>query len=71
MNDAIIKEKLSRLGTGGRPRVLDFFAGCGGLSLGFLAAGFELAAAVENDRTAAATYGSNSPDCGIDSSAFW
>ena len=59
MPDPIIEEKLARVRTGGEPRVLDLFSGCGGLSLGFLAAGFELAAAVENDRAAAGSYGTN------------
>ena len=39
--------------------MLDLFSGCGGLSLGFSAAGFEIAAAIENDATAAASYGAN------------
>ena len=57
--DRIIQEKLLRLGTGGQPRVLDLFSGCGGLSLGFSASGFELAAAIENDPTAGTSYGTN------------
>ena len=59
MTDHIIQKKLSRLRTGAPPRVLDLFSGCGGLSLGFSAAGFKIAAAIENDPTAAATYGAN------------
>ena len=59
MTRRIVQEKLSRLRNGGRPRVLDLFSGCGGLSLGFSAAGFEISAAVENDPTAAASYGAN------------
>ena len=39
-----------------RPTVIDLFAGAGGFSLGFLAAGFEVVAAVENDVSAASTY---------------
>jgi DNA (cytosine-5)-methyltransferase 1 len=39
--------------------VLDLFSGCGGLSLGFHASGFEIAAAVEFDRDAAASHGAN------------
>ncbi|MBV8812815.1 MAG: DNA cytosine methyltransferase [Acidobacteriaceae bacterium] len=54
-----LPQKVVRLAQGGRPRVLDVFAGCGGLSLGFLAAGFELAGAVEVDTDAARSYGRN------------
>jgi DNA (cytosine-5)-methyltransferase 1 len=53
------KEKLSRLRLGAAPRVLDLFAGCGGLSLGFHAAGFEMVAAVENDSLAAKSHAIN------------
>ena len=59
MTDRVIQEKLSRLRTGGQPRVLDLFSGCGGLSLGFSTEGFEIAAAIENNPTAAASYGAN------------
>lgn len=59
MTDRIIQEKISRLRTGAMLRVLDLFSGCGGLSIGFSAAGFEIAAAVENNPTAAASYGAN------------
>jgi DNA (cytosine-5)-methyltransferase 1 len=55
----VIAEKIGRLRAGGQPRILDLFAGCGGLSLGFAAAGFEMAAAVENDPDAAASHGRN------------
>jgi DNA (cytosine-5)-methyltransferase 1 len=43
------------------PKVLDLFAGCGGLSLGLEDAGFEIAAAIEKDDWACATYGANHP----------
>ena len=59
MTDRIIQEKVSRLRTGAQPRVLDLFSGCGGLSLGFSASGFNISAAIENDPTAAASYGTN------------
>lgn len=54
-----IRKKLTRLRRGGTPRVLDLFAGCGGLSLGFHSAGFELGAAIEFDPEAARSYGIN------------
>ena len=59
MTDQVVQNKMSRLRNGGCPRVLDLFSGCGGLSLGFNAAGFETTAAIESDTVAAATYGSN------------
>ena len=59
MTRQVIQNKLLRLRRGERPRVLDLFAGCGGLSLGFSAAGFKIAAAIEKDPTAAASYGAN------------
>ncbi|QKC97161.1 DNA cytosine methyltransferase [Mesorhizobium sp. NZP2298] len=57
--DPSILARLERLRQGGRPRVLDLFSGCGGLSLGFHACGFEIAAAVELDRDAAASHCAN------------
>ena len=59
MSDRIVEEKILRLLDGGHPRVLDLFSGCGGLSLGFSAAGFEITAAVEREPTAAASYRAN------------
>ena len=59
MSDPFVDQKIDRLAAGGLPRVLDLFAGCGGLSLGFHAAGFELAGAVELDPDAAASHGLN------------
>ena len=54
-----IKQKIARLKAGGKPRVLDLFSGCGGISLGFSAAGFNIAASVEFDPEAAASHGRN------------
>jgi DNA (cytosine-5)-methyltransferase 1 len=51
--------KIERLAARRPPRVLDLFSGCGGLSLGFKTAGFELAGAVEIDELAAASYAAN------------
>lgn len=59
MKQQVIARKIKRLERGLRPRVLDLFSGCGGLSLGFLAAGYEIAAAVELDEHAAASHGHN------------
>jgi DNA (cytosine-5)-methyltransferase 1 len=42
-----------------KPTVIDLFAGCGGMTVGFAAEGFEPALAVEWDRFAAATYAAN------------
>lgn len=53
------QEKLWRHRQCAEPRILDLFTGCGGLSVGFRAAAFEIAAAVENDPAAAASYGLN------------
>lgn len=53
------QKKLARFAAGGRPRVLDLFSGCGGLSLGFQAAGFQIEAAVEMDPVAARSHGLN------------
>ena len=59
MTTPAIQQKLARLTAGGAPQVLDLFAGCGGLSLGFQAAGFEIGAAIEFDPDAARSHGMN------------
>jgi DNA (cytosine-5)-methyltransferase 1 len=40
-------------------KVIDFFCGCGGLSLGFEMAGFDIQCGIDNDETAAKTFESN------------
>lgn len=55
----VISRKAERLARGGKPRVLDLFAGCGGISLGFQALGCEIAAALEIDEHAAASHAAN------------
>jgi DNA (cytosine-5)-methyltransferase 1 len=55
----IFEQKLNRIAQGERPRVLDLFAGCGGISLGFQSAGFDLVGAVEFDPAAAKSHAMN------------
>ena len=50
---SVITEKLRRIRSGQAPRYMDLFAGCGGISLGFLTAGFQPVASVELDGHAA------------------
>jgi DNA (cytosine-5)-methyltransferase 1 len=55
----VIQAKIERLRRGGKPRVMDVFAGCGGISLGFHTAGFEISAALEVDPLAARSHARN------------
>ena len=54
-----IREKYNRLLQGHPPRVLDLFAGCGGISLGFHSAGYEIEAAIEFDSAASSSHALN------------
>src|SRR6201999_1714412 len=55
----LIRCKLRRIQAGRPIRYMDMFAGCGGISLGFLTAGFTPVASVENDPWAALSHGVN------------
>lgn len=57
--DIAVQHKIDRLKRGEKPRVLDLFAGCGGISLGFHTAGYSLDAAVEFDPIAALSHALN------------
>lgn len=62
MNMSNIKRlsaKIDRLQRGASPRLLDLFAGCGGISLGFHASGFVISGAVEIDSDAAKSHALN------------
>lgn len=59
MSATLITNKLRRIQAGGSPRYMDLFAGCGGISLGFLTAGFHPVASVEIDSHAAQSHGAN------------
>jgi DNA (cytosine-5)-methyltransferase 1 len=51
-----LARKIDRLKAGEPPRFLDLFAGCGGISLGFVSAGYELVESAEIDKWAAASH---------------
>ncbi len=71
INIAARQAKLDRLRGGGAPRALELCSGCGGMSLGMEAAGFELVCHVEFDETAAASYALNfKPPVGVQKAAW-
>lgn len=57
--NSTIAYKIDRFCQGEKLRVLDLFSGCGGFSLGFLSAGFQIVGALEKDPTAANTHAIN------------
>ena len=59
MSNQIFKTKIKRLKEGNKPRVLDLFAGCGGISLGFNKEGFEIVATLEIDEYAVLSHAKN------------
>jgi DNA (cytosine-5)-methyltransferase 1 len=53
--------EVQRVETSGRPRIVDLFAGAGGLSEGFERTGFDVAVTVDADAVAMRTYRFNHP----------
>lgn len=55
----LITGKIDRLRRGEKPRLLDLFSGCGGMTLGFVRAGCESVGGVELNPSAARTFAHN------------
>jgi len=66
LNNKIRKQKITRIKLGGTPRVLDLFSGCGGISLGFHSAGYQIIGAIEFDKRAAESHAFNFHNCSQD-----
>lgn len=71
IDQAIRSAKLEAIREGTKPRVLELCSGCGGMSLGLAAAGFDLLAHVEIDPTAAASYALNFDPPSADHRQAW
>jgi DNA (cytosine-5)-methyltransferase 1 len=63
-DDLFHRQRLAKVSRGGPP-VLDLFAGAGGFSLGFEAAGFHVRSAVEVDAWACETLADNHPNTDV------
>lgn len=59
MGYTIKRRKINRIRLGAKPRVLDLFSGCGGISLGFYTAGYRIVGSIESDKQAVLTHASN------------
>jgi DNA (cytosine-5)-methyltransferase 1 len=57
--NTIIDYKINRIASGKSLRTIDLFAGCGGLTLGFETAGFEMLGGIEMDEKAADSHALN------------
>ena len=55
----VVQSKLRRLRDGVAPRVVDLFSGCGGMSLGFQSAGYDILAGIELEAIRARTHARN------------
>jgi DNA (cytosine-5)-methyltransferase 1 len=58
-NRQVFNAKLERIDRGEPPAVLDLFCGCGGLSLGFHRAGFQIVGGLELDEFAVLSHATN------------
>jgi len=56
---AKLQKELGSRHKNNKPTVIDLFSGCGGLSLGFVNAGYEVILAVDNDKAALKTFKNN------------